>query len=124
MPKVFNRVAYQTLVRTYQKMNGVLHCVQKLVQRFCFWPKIFRLAVHQAMVQMHQKMNVTLRSKIGTQILIFAKSFQEGRVPEFGTNVPKNERYITFKNWHTNPDFGQNFSGGPCAKLWHERAKK
>ena len=37
----------------------------------------------------------TLRSKIGTQILIFAKSFQEGRVPEFGTNVPKNERNVT-----------------------------
>jgi len=37
---------------------------------------------------------VTLRSKIGTQILIFAKSFQEGRVPEFGTNVPKNERWV------------------------------
>ena len=38
---------------------------------------------------------VTLRSKIGTQILIFAKSFQSGRVPEFGTNVPKNERSVT-----------------------------
>ena len=40
------------------------------------------------------KNHVTLRSKIGTQILIFAKSFQSGRVPEFGTNVPKNERSV------------------------------
>ena len=29
------------------------------------------------------------------QILIFAKTFQEGRVPDFGTNVPKNEREVT-----------------------------
>ena len=41
------------------------------------------------------KNHVTLRSKIGTQILIFAKSFQSGRVPDFGTNVPKNERGVT-----------------------------
>ena len=41
-----------------------------------------------------QKMNVTLRSQIGTQILILAKTFQGGRVPNFGTNVPKNERDI------------------------------
>ena len=40
------------------------------------------------------KNHVTLRSKIGTQILIFAKSFQSGRVPEFGTNVPKNEQEV------------------------------
>ena len=39
--------------------------------------------------------HVTLCSQIGTQILIFAKSFQSGRVPEFGTNVPKNERSVT-----------------------------
>ena len=46
--------------------------------------------------QMRQKMNGVLqRSQIGTQILIFAKSFQSGRVPEFGTNVPKNERSVT-----------------------------
>jgi len=44
------------------------------------------------------KNHVTLRSKIGTQILIFAKSFQEGRVPEFGTNVPKNERGVTLRS--------------------------
>ena len=67
---------------------------------------------------------VTLRSKIGAEILVFAKSFQSGRAPSNGANAPKNERYITFKNWHTNPDFGQNFSGGPCAKLWHKCAKK
>ena len=42
--------------------------------------------------------HVTLRSKIGTQILIFAKSFQEGRVPEFGTNVPKNEWSVTLRS--------------------------
>ena len=39
--------------------------------------------------------HATLRSKIGTQILVFAKNFQEGRVPDFGTNVPKNERGVT-----------------------------
>ena len=54
--------------------------------------------MRQAMAQMRQKMNVTLRSKIGTQILIFAKSFQSGRVPEFGTNVPKNERSVTLRS--------------------------
>jgi len=70
------------------------------------------------------KNHVTLRSKIGTQILILAKSFQSGRVPEFGTNVPKNERYITFTHWRGDSDFGQNFSIGSRAKLWRERAKK
>ena len=38
---------------------------------------------------------VTVRSQIGTQILILAKTFQAGRVPNFGTNVPKNERDVT-----------------------------
>ena len=38
---------------------------------------------------------VTVRSQIGTQILILAKTFQAGRVPNFGTNVPKNERSVT-----------------------------
>jgi len=33
--------------------------------------------------------HVTLRSQIGTEILIFAKTFQEGRVPNFGTFEPK-----------------------------------
>jgi len=42
--------------------------------------------------------HATLRSQIGTQILIFAKSFQSGRVPEFGTNVPKNERSVTSRS--------------------------
>ena len=42
--------------------------------------------------------HVTLRSKIGTEILVFAKSFQSGRVPEFGTNVPKNERSVTARS--------------------------
>ena len=51
--------------------------------------------MRQCLAQMRQKMNVTLRSKIGTQILILAKTFQSGRVPEFGTNVPKNERGVT-----------------------------
>jgi len=37
---------------------------------------------------------VTLRSRIGTEILLFSKSFQEGRVPDFGTAVPKNERDV------------------------------
>ena len=41
---------------------------------------------------------IILRSQIGTEILIFAKSFQEGRVPEFGTAVPKNERGVTLRS--------------------------
>ena len=48
------------------------------------------------------KNHVTLRSRIGTEILILAKSFQSGRVPDFGTNVPKNERSVTacdFTEW-------------------------
>ena len=49
----------------------------------------------QTLAQMCQKMNVTLRSKIGTEILFLAKNFQAGRVPDFGTNVPKNERGVT-----------------------------
>ncbi len=60
-----------------------------------FGQKPFRLAVHQAMVQMHQKMNVTLRSRIGAEILVFAKSFQSGRAPSNGANAPKNERSVT-----------------------------
>ena len=39
--------------------------------------------------------HVTLRSQIGTEILILAKTFQEGRVPNFGTFEPKNERSVT-----------------------------
>ena len=42
--------------------------------------------------------HATLRSQIGTQILILAKTFQEGRVPNFGTNVPKNERSVTSRS--------------------------
>lgn len=36
-----------------------------------------------------------MRSEIGTEIPLFSKSFQEGRVPDFGTAVPKNEREVT-----------------------------
>ena len=39
-----------------------------------------------------------MRSQIGTQILILAKTFQSGRVPNFGTNVPKNERGVTLRS--------------------------
>jgi len=39
-----------------------------------------------------------LRSQIGTQILILAKRCQKGRVPTFGTNVPKNERGVTLRS--------------------------
>ena len=42
--------------------------------------------------------HVTLRSQIGTEILVFAKNFQEGRVPDFGTAVPKNERSVTSRS--------------------------
>ena len=38
--------------------------------------------------------HVTLRSKIGAEILILAKSFQEGRAPSNGAAAPKNERDI------------------------------
>ena len=48
----------------------------------------------QTLAQMCQKMNVTLRSRIGAEILVFAKSFQSGRAPDFGANAPKNERDI------------------------------
>jgi len=41
------------------------------------------------------KDHVTLRSKIGAEILILAKTFQEGRVPNFGAFAPKNERSVT-----------------------------
>ena len=38
--------------------------------------------------------HVTLRSRIGAEILVFAKTFQSGRAPNFGANAPKNERDI------------------------------
>ena len=41
------------------------------------------------------KNHVTLRSKIGAEILFLSKNFQEGRAPEFGANAPKNERSVT-----------------------------
>ncbi|NLH20541.1 MAG: hypothetical protein GX462_10835 [Thermotogaceae bacterium] len=69
-------------------------------------------------------MNVTLRSKIGAEILVFAKSFQSGRAPSNGANAPKNERYITFTHWRRDSDFGKNLSGWPCAKQWRKCAKK
>ena len=40
-------------------------------------------------------MNVTLRSRIGAEILILAKTFQAGRAPSNGANAPKNERSVT-----------------------------
>ncbi len=42
--------------------------------------------------------HVTLRSKIGAEILIFAKSFQEGRAPKNGAAAPKNERSVTLRS--------------------------
>ena len=41
------------------------------------------------------KDHVTLRSKIGAEILILAKTFQAGRAPSNGANAPKNERGVT-----------------------------
>jgi len=35
-----------------------------------------------------------LRSKIGAEILILAKTFQAGRAPSNGANAPKNERSV------------------------------
>ena len=67
----------------------------KIGAEILFLPKLFKGTLHQKMVHLHQKMNVTLRSKIGTEILFLAKNFQAGRVPDFGTNVPKNERSVT-----------------------------
>ena len=39
--------------------------------------------------------HVTLRSKIGAEILILAKTFQAGRAPNFSAFAPKNERGVT-----------------------------
>jgi len=41
------------------------------------------------------KNHVTLRSKIGAEILFLAKTFQAGRAPSNGANAPKNERSVT-----------------------------
>ena len=54
------------------------------IQNFAKWSK---KTVYQRLVHMYQFVNG--RSKIGAEILILAKTFQEGRVPNFGTNVPK-----------------------------------
>jgi hypothetical protein len=46
--------------------------------------------------------HVTLRSKIGAEILFLAKTFQAGRAPSNGANAPKNERSVTtcdFTEW-------------------------
>ena len=43
-------------------------------------------------------MNVTLRSRIGAEILILAKTFQAGRAPSNGANAPKNERGVTLRS--------------------------
>ena len=85
MPKTSKRVACQTLARPCQKMNGGL-------TRDCAG-----LSYNSYKISCGNP-EATLRSKIGTQILIFAKSFQSGRVPEFGTNVPKNERSVTSRS--------------------------
>jgi len=48
------------------------------------------------------KDHVTLRSQIGAEILILAKTFQEGRAPKNGAAAPKNERNVTtfdFGEW-------------------------
>jgi len=42
--------------------------------------------------------HVTLRSRIGAEILVFAKSFQSGRAPSNGANAPKNERSVTLRS--------------------------
>jgi hypothetical protein len=42
--------------------------------------------------------HVTLRSQIGTEILVFAKTFQAGRAPSNGANAPKNERGVTARS--------------------------
>jgi len=60
------------------------------IQNFAKWSK---KTVYQRLVHMYQFVNG--RSKIGAEILIFAKSFQEGRAPDFGAAAPKNERGVT-----------------------------
>jgi len=42
--------------------------------------------------------HVTLRSQIGAEILILAKTFQSGRAPSNGANAPKNERGVTLRS--------------------------
>jgi len=41
------------------------------------------------------KNHVTLRSKIGAEILVFAKTFQRDLAPKNGAFAPKNERGVT-----------------------------
>ena len=42
--------------------------------------------------------HVTLRSKIGAEILVFAKTFQSGLAPKNGAFAPKNERSVTLRS--------------------------
>ena len=42
--------------------------------------------------------HVTLRSRIGAEILFLAKNFQAGRAPSNGANAPKNERSVTLRS--------------------------
>jgi len=47
---------------------------------------------------MYQKMNVTLRSKIGAEILILAKTFQAGRAPSIRLFVVALEHFVGLRN--------------------------
>jgi len=73
---------YQSLVHLYQKMNGGL-------TRDCAG-----LSYNSYKISCGNP-EATLRSKIGAEILILAKSFQEGRAPKNGAAAPKNEREVT-----------------------------
>ena len=42
--------------------------------------------------------HVTLRSKIGAEILFLAKTFQAGRAPSNGAAAPKNEWGVTLRS--------------------------
>jgi len=64
--------------------------VHKLAQRFWFWQSAAKKGVRQRLAQLRQYVNA--RSKIGTEIQNFAKRYQKGRVPTFGTGVPNVER--------------------------------
>ena len=81
LPKTSKRVACQTLARPCQKMNGGL-------TRDCAG-----LSYNSYKISCGNP-EATLRSKIGAEILILAKSFQEGRAPDFGAAAPKNERDV------------------------------
>ena len=98
------------MVRTHQKMNGVLRRVHALARRFWFWSKVFNRAACQTLAQKNKKMNVILRKpgkgersrniafKNWCRDSVFAKTFQRDLAPKNGAFAPKNERGVTLRS--------------------------